>query len=240
MWERMGFLFIAVIFLTFLLGMSNVDAEGVSKGDSKASISFIEDTDSNDILDPTDPDEPYEPGEGDDGKTDNSGPLSIDYVPKLDFGKQTISLIDKTYHTKNVEPFIQVTDKRGEATGWTVTVSATPFESDDDQLEGAKIKFQNATIVTHTNYVDYGAPIPINNGDIELTTDNVTKPVVYAEEGKGRGSWLTRWFPTDESPENLNDSVSLTVIGGTAKDEMYTSTLTWTLENTPQAPEVEE
>lgn len=207
-------------------------AQGIfaeSTGTSNATVNFIEDTSVPGVLDPENPTDPFDPGDGDNDPTGNFGPLSLDYVSHLAFGEQIVSLEDETYEAKTLHPFIQVTDRRSNPTGWSVTVKATPFADagNTNLLAGATIQFSNGETLSDLGAM-YVAP---TTTDFTLTTDNQSKNVVSANSNEGRGSWITRWFPT--SPTTTNDSVKLSVPGGIMKATSYTSTLTWTLSDTP-------
>ena len=197
--------------------------------DSEATVSFTEDIQAPGILDPTDPSTPFVPGVNGnpvDPPTGDAGPLSLDYVSSLDFGSQNISMAEETYEALSLKPFIQVTDKRATSDGWNVTLSATEFTDGANSLNGATLNFRNGEAVSNNSF---SPPTP---AIVELTTDGTTVGVVSAAPDEGRGSWITRWFPTNAGA-TTNDSVTLTVPGGIAKEAAYASTLTWTLTNTP-------
>ncbi len=201
-----------------------------SIGTSNATIEFSEDTTVPPVLDPTDPTHPYVPGGGDNPPTGNSGPLSLDYVSHLNFGPQVISIKNVTYEAETLKPFIQVTDKRANPDGWHVTVKASPFASSSlHELTGAYLTFKNGETLSDLGAM-YGPP---KTGPFTLYTDSQAVKVVYANVNEGRGSWITRWFPKTPSGPTKNDSVMLTVYGGTMKAESYNSQLTWTLTTAP-------
>ncbi|HEY4599726.1 MAG TPA: WxL domain-containing protein [Cerasibacillus sp.] len=207
----------------------SADAASQSTGTSKATITFEEDTDIPDILDPDNPDEPYIPDPDDDGATGHAGPLSLDYVSSIAFGNHKLSLKEEEYQSTTITPFIQVTDKRGNATGWQVEVKATPFFDDrtTTALKGAMLHFTGGECLSSTDN-QYIAPIPET---FDLATDGLTaSKVVSASENEGRGSWVTKWCAKGEP---LNHKVTLTIPGGVAKEGVYKSTLTWTLSDAP-------
>lgn len=223
--------FFAVLFLSMFLVVSAVHA--VSTGQSKVSVEFQEDTSPPDILDPDDPTKPYDPGPGDpiDDGTGNTGPLTLDYVSSLDFGNQKISLVDQKYETTILRPFIQVTDRRIEPTGWIVQLKSTEIANESDPTEilnGATISFKNSECISNLGD-KYTAPIP---EDFILTTDEAIFNVVSAIEGAGRGTWITKWCAVSRE-EMTNENITLTVPGGTAKPGKYSATLTWVLSNAP-------
>lgn len=90
-----------------------------------------------------------------------AGPLAIVHAPTLNFGKQEISVEDKTYEMQaeqattkggDIIPyvsFVQVQDLRGTNAGWNLKVSLSAFKSEGTQnntLKGAKLLFKEGTI----------------------------------------------------------------------------------------------
>jgi len=220
-----------VVILSLTLFAQGILAETTSTGTSNATVNFIEDTSIPDVLDPENPNDPFDPGDGDNDPTGNFGPLSLDYVSHLAFGEQIVSLENQTYEAKTLQPFIQVTDRRSNPTGWHVSVKATPFADvgNTNQLTGATIQFAMGETLSDLGSM-YVAP---TTTPFILTTDNVQRNVVSAKSGEGRGSWITRWFPISPTTPTTNDSVKLSVPGGIMKATSYSSTLTWTLSDTP-------
>lgn len=99
-----------------------------------------------------------------------AGPLAIVHAPTLNFGKQEISVEDKTYEMQaerattmeneeqattkggDIVPyvsFVQVQDLRGTNAGWNLKVSLSAFKStgtQNDTLEGAELTFAGGAI----------------------------------------------------------------------------------------------
>jgi len=111
-------------------------AQADSNYDGTATAGFTPDTGTTDPLYPEAPD-PSNPNVEVPG-TGDAGPLSLDYVPTLDFGTNNIQSGKQIYHAKGVKGlvsgveetqphFVQVTDNRGTKEGWNVTAHATPF-----------------------------------------------------------------------------------------------------------------
>ncbi len=207
-----------------LLGATTLarDVYAVGSYNSNATITFNEPNDSVEILDPADPSQSLTPKPGE-GKTGDTGPLTLDYVTNLDFGTHAVSIAEQTYTaTNDPQPFTQVTDRRGTSTGWTLTVQAASFRSGgEDTLPGASLTFENGTAVSNLN----GLNAPQVNNPINVTTGGNAVNVTVANVGQGRGTWVTRWS---------KDDVKLTIPQGTATEGTHTSQLTWTLSNAPQ------
>jgi len=207
-----------------LLGATTLagDVYAVGSHNSNATITFTEPDDQVDVLDPTDPSKTLDP-QPDEGKTGDTGPLTLDYVTNLDFGTHAVSIAEQTYTaTNDPQPFTQVTDRRGTSTGWTLTVQAATFQSNgQNTLPGASLTFENGTTASNLNGLD----APRVNSPINVTTGGNAVNVTVANVGQGRGTWVTSWS---------NDDVKLTIPQGTATEGTHTSQLTWTLSDAPQ------
>lgn len=207
-----------------LLGATTLagDVYAVGSHNSNATITFTEPDDQVDVLDPTDPSKSLDPQPGE-GKTGDTGPLTLDYVTNLNFGTHDVSIAEDTHKaTNSTQPFTQVTDRRGTSTGWTLTVQAANFKNGgQDTLSGAFLTFENG--VAASNLKDLDAPQVTS--PIKVTTGGNAVNVTVANAGQGRGTWITSW---------TNDNVKLTIPQGTASEGTHTSQLTWTLSNAPQ------
>lgn len=208
-----------------LLGATTLagDVYAVGSHNSNATITFTEPDDQVDVLDPTDPSKTLDP-QPDEGKTGDTGPLSLDYVTNLDFGTHDVSVAAQTYKATNdnPQPFTQVTDRRSTSTGWTLTVQAANFQSGGaNTLPGASLAFKGGEVASNLTGLDQ----PTVNDPINVTTGGEAANVAIASAGQGRGTWITRWN---------KDNVELTVPQAAATQGTHTSTLTWTLTAGPQ------
>lgn len=183
---------------------------------STAKITFEgNDTHSNKPVNPDNPDDPNNHGTGD------QGPLSIDYVSNISFGTQEISQNKKVYVAANAKPFVQITDKRGVAGGWSLTATASKFSAaDSTELKGAILSFANGDTRTTSDNIS-GKP-----DAFDFTFNNhEAQPVMTAKSLNGQGTWLDVF----EGEEGNNTNVQLTVPAGSAQAKEYTATITWTL-----------
>lgn len=226
---------VSVIGLSTLLGATHFTyAAEPSEGNSKASITFTAGSGSVAPVDPTNPTKPLPEGPTDptDPPTGNTGSLTLDYVSSVNFGTNEISNKTVEYSTKSKKPFIQVSDRRGTGTGWSVTAMATKFTNGTtDTLPGAFITFKNASVIS----IGTGNT-PSALQTITLYTDgNSISPVVSASPGTGLGTWLARWLGTnpDLNDGSLNNNVTLTIPGGSATIGNHETTITWTLTDAP-------
>jgi len=192
-------------------------------------------------VDPTDPDGKPKPGTG--------GPLSIDFASGLSFGEQKISSTTQVYKAKAQQfdknrpngefgpNYVQVTDSRGTAAGWSLQVKQNgQFKivgSKDDKLNGkeltgAEITFKNAWV----NSVAQSKKPSIVKETFKLNTDGTgaADNIMSAKVEEGAGTYVLA-FGNDT---NGGDSIELSVPGSTTKyAEQYSTSLTWTLTDTP-------
>lgn len=207
--------------------------------DSTASVVFQPNTKPTDPVDPEDPDNPFTP---DLPATGENGPLSIDYVSNFDFGTQNITTKDATYSaaltqgkdstgaTVEKPNFVQITDNTGESLGWSLNVTQlAQLANGANELKGAKISLSNLEAVSNSAS---NAIAPTVAGTFDLTPGTASK-VTTADANQGEGTWVTR-FGADATAGA--DAVKLSVPGASVKKAAtYTSTLQWTLTQTPDA-----
>lgn len=235
---------ITALGLVTILGVSGTSytafaADGgstTSKGDvtfeKNLEPSTPQDPDTNNPVEPTDP-EVTPP---------TSGPLSIDYISTLHFGTQKISGNDEVYYaqmdklkdTKTGETvekpnYVQVTDNRGSNAGWKLTVVQDgQFKNGESELKGATLQFKSPTMKS-SKKSDANTPAA---SEMTLNPDGKTSvDAITAKANQGMGTWFDT-FGTDV--EAAAKSISLSVPGDTAKTEgKYSTSLTWTLTDTP-------
>ncbi|WP_213422590.1 WxL domain-containing protein [Bhargavaea massiliensis] len=161
--------------------------------------------------------------------TGDVGALTLDQVPFLHFGTQYVSDTSATYYAESLRPFIQVTDRRGTAQGWSVTANLEAFKSNGkDTLPGAVLKLYNGK----ASPTQSGLPsINMSSTPIELRAGAEAANVVQASQGQGIGTWTASWLPSGDS--DLNDNVTLEVPGGEASPGTHTAIITWTLVDGP-------
>ncbi|MGE7948831.1 WxL domain-containing protein [Lysinibacillus sp. NPDC093688] len=217
--------------------------------DTKAILTFKPGDGKDDItkpVDPTDPGkidpvEPVDPTEPDGKpKPGTPGPLSIDYASGLDFGEQKITSTNQVYKAKaqkfgkREKPegpnYVQVTDNRGTETGWSLQVKQNgQFKSESGkELEGAEITFKNAWV----NTASASKKPSIFKESFTLKTDGtgVAENIMSAKAGEGAGTYVLA-FGDDATG---GESIELSVPGKTTKyAEKYSTSLTWTLTDTP-------
>lgn len=216
---------------------------------SEAEISFEQNE--TEITPPTSPggEELEEPGEGGTGMV---GPLTIDYITKINFGPVKVSGNKATHYAKlaeiklkeisepkKVPNYVQVTDNRGSNAGWQLQLKQdSQFQAKDannkiSELTGAELAFDNPTLKSAQKGTEF-APLGIKQ---KLTPGAAAVAVVNATSGKGMGTWHYALGDTDEQAPK---SVSLTIPGDTAKSTnvAYKTVLKWTLVDGPEKSEV--
>lgn len=230
-----------IVFLITILSLfsfgSVISAE--SSGNSDAIVNFTEGTTPPDVVDPTDPDKPIDkedPENPTNPPTENTGPLSMDYVSSVDFGTNQISSKRAVYESTSKKPFIQVSDARGTGSGWDVTASVSNFVNDsgESSLPGAALSFENGEIKTTSDNVSQDNP-PTGSQNIVLATDGTPANVMTANNDQGLGTWIERWFPTKQE-SSTNNNVTLAVPAGSASTGTHTAEVTWTLTSAPTQP----
>jgi len=209
----------------------------VGNAETNTTVLFLPSSDSPPIVDPTNPKEPYEPGPTDpqDPATGETGSLTLDYVSSIDFGQQEISGEKKSYKSTILRPFIQVTDRRGTGAGWIVTAAVSEFNNNatEESLIGSVIRLKGGTTISPGNS---DAPYPYKN--IRLKPGGEADLVLWADPDTGRGTWVSRWYPSTEEAGSENDNVILEVPAGAATVGEHEAVITWTLIAAPgQEPE---
>ncbi|HGF7742740.1 TPA: WxL domain-containing protein [Enterococcus faecium] len=226
---------------------------------SNGVVEFVPDDSSTDPVDPNDPDpdnpvQPWDPTTPDhEPQPGTKGPLSLDYASSIDFGRNKISTTDQTYyaeaqylwnadHTeKDVDSarpnYVQVTDKRGNNAGWSLSVKQEGQLANKDtlnkELTGSTISFTDG--VADSVMVGVKAPATY---DFTLTPGQSVN-VMNAEENAGMGTWVDRFgtletMDIDGESVLKNTAITLDVPGKTPKDAVqYSTALTWILADTP-------
>lgn len=211
------------------------------------------------IRDPEHPGTIVDPGD----TPSTTGKLRIDFVPQLNFHQYKSSDEDELYpvnaqlfhdETEARGTFIQVSDFRGGAMGWTLQVrQETQFKNDqttNTQLNGAVISFDKSW----TNSVSGRDNAPTVSKDIiRLSNIGETYNLAEAKSGTGNGIWSICFGTSaaDLSPRTqdgnavtdpiynnkqvyANGAVQLSVPGATKKDPVaYSTVLTWILAELP-------
>lgn len=213
-----------------------VKAEVVGSGETTATVTFEANTGVPSLINPDKPEEPT--SVEDEQKTNLNGPLSLDYVPSISFGKNVIDAKQKMYSAEIGEfsPFVQVTDNRGTGAGWQLSASFSGFNSVEQEgkevktLPGTEIIFSNGEVVTNGSSIHEPTSGNDEEGKIKLTEEDAV--VMDAGQDEGMGSWAMVWKPKDTGA-SVNENIQLKVPGGVALAEDYKATIIWELSTVP-------
>ncbi|MGO3749106.1 WxL domain-containing protein, partial [Vagococcus salmoninarum] len=227
-----------------LLAVTALAESKSNQGQSQGEIEYIVNTDPTLPVDPMDPGNEIKPNPSNPG-TQNPGPLSIDYMSSIYFGKQKAYGNDQAYFAeldtvfmadnrqKPVPNYVQITDNRGTNQGWSLAVKQeSQFKNEGNKTLGkAELRLFNGT-PNSQNSLDKG---PVANQKIILRLDNsgqgINSNVMQAKANNGHGTW-TNMFGSDL--ETAKKSVELFVPGGTLIEKgSYRTTLIWTLSDEP-------
>jgi hypothetical protein len=223
--------------ITLLIGVLSfvTFASTVNAAESDATITFIPGDEAPPVLDPTDPEDPYDydsdiPGDPNDLPTNETGPLTLDYVSSVEFGERQIQGANASYEATTLRPFIQVSDRRGTGAGWNVTAVMSTFQNGEstDSLPSASLTFTGGVPITVPDNV---SNVPDVEQNIVLEAGGDAETVVTADINDGLGSWITRWYPSEDAEEGFNDNVTLQIPAGSniTTENAHTATITWTL-----------
>lgn len=250
-------LLVSTLALSILAGATGVSAADGGEKITNGIITFEEDTSITPPvnpedpdpekpvtpIDPTDPEKPIDP-ENPGGGT--AGPLSIDFASSFDFGKQKISVKEETYFADvqrysdgtSGPNYVQVTDKRGTAAGWSLSVTQLEqFKAGENMLAGAELTLGNQGL----NSVVGDAYKPTIKNVSQTLVPGEKTDLVSADVNKGMGTWLLYFGEQKETDAVITadgaKSVSLKVPGAAIKlkDMKYSTQLNWVLTDAPTA-----
>lgn len=250
-------------FLTLSLALtgfaSPIKAEEKRSYHSDSVIEFVPSSEPSPPVDPEKPDpekpvQPIDPTDPNGPEPGTQGPLSIDYVSSLDFGKNRISNQDQVYYAraqmyqsgqKETPNFVQITDNRGTSNGWTLLVKQKDQlkavdATQKDVLIGAQITLAAPTVTSNTT----SQAKPTATNPISLIP-GIAAVVLSAKVGSGSGLWVTYWGSVEEVEEQketgdservkVTKDIALSVPGVTPKSAVkYQTNLLWTLTDVPQ------
>lgn len=262
---------VSVLGMSVLFGGLTVHAEGAVEPpaeqrnrETHGTIKFIPSLEPIEVIPPVeggpDVDIPTHPGPG-----SNLGGLTIATAPNLNFGEHVVqmgagtaseerypmiaemqTLKDSTDKVPYVS-FVQVFDLRGTHTGWTLSVSASTFDSNAEYhsaLPGTRIEFASGALQYDSLEAQSPTIVSDDSNNILLETTGDRQVIMHAAVGKGAGISSLVWgnqtnlndqFRDAEPDEEvLNNAINLIVPAGTIlSNETYTSQLNWQLADTP-------
>ncbi|WP_165002831.1 MULTISPECIES: WxL domain-containing protein [unclassified Enterococcus] len=193
-------------------------------------------------VDPNDPDTPFTPDEPNQG---TAGLLTIDQAPDFDFGSIKLGTAKTVYAalqsgtdssgaSKEVQNFVQVTDKSGNYAGWKLSVKRTEFTgttAETNKLTGSKVTFKNAVIRNSATNAS-GTPSRFQGAGttgVEIPADQ-TVELVTAGANEGIGTWI---YSLGADAQQGRESVELFIPVSNYAPDSYVSTFTWSLTDAP-------
>lgn len=194
---------------------------------------------------PVNPDIPKDPnGENQHPEEGNStgqtGPLQINYVSHLNFGndiKLTEAKVKANLKNQGT-PFFQVSDLRGTGAGWSLNVTLGDFTSTDAKqkttIKGATIALTNGIAKTSNEADSNNQEIDaaVVHDQILLAGSTAAVPLMDAQSGTGRGTWLAS-YDKDSSKSDNDKIVFEAPTNSIDANSQYTATLTWQLSDAP-------
>lgn len=175
--------------------------------------------------------------------TENTDPstslLEITNASDLNFGSQAIGVNDMNFTDAN-SPSITITDIRGDAPGWNLSVSLGEFKdaSANRTLKGVRLFYPAVTMTTNaTVAVADRTPAAIATDTsfsdtsikgvlVDAAATPSAKTLVNAAAGKGNGQWTATYDATNKAELNVP-------AGNLAGN--YVAALTYTLTDGPAA-----
>jgi len=184
-------------------------------------------TDDDTAVTPVDPDEPSKPYPGDsvdEGNvtgTGSRGQLTIDFVSNLKFGSITTKRDSVSTTALNERAMIQVTDRRATAAGWSLQVTPSPLQNNQQSLT-TSLTLGSIQLQPGENNVS-DSPSVVNTGEL---TPGIVNNVVVAQPETGLGTWLVV-LNRGNTPTRLQIHDLKPNTGD------YTGTMAWSLTNAP-------
>lgn len=205
--------------------------------DSSAKVEF---TMGDPIVKPVDPTDPKK-DDPNPGPTPGPGPnpingMAINKIEDLDFGTNKISASNEEYdalNTKTRMPHVQITDVRGLGQGWKLSLKASEFSDGTNIVKGIRFLFKNGDAINNQGSTQDAPELTSATSTVEIATGGVSMLMASTKDPSkdGVGTWVLRW--QEVAGASKNENVKLYVPSGSVKKAgSYTSTLTWTLEDT--------
>lgn len=210
------------LFSIGILGVSPIAAQAAPVTQTAVNTSTADITlEAGDTTTPVDPIFPTVPP----GGTGNTGVLTLDNVTPFHFDKHKVVGGTATYSITADSANIQVSDRRGTGAGWKLDVTAATFKDKVDNtkvLKGAQVIIpQGDVVMTAGNTSEKPTASAVT---LEALDGEQSQTLFQAEKDQGMGTWVNQFDPSE---------VKIVVPGGNFVGE-YSSTITWTLGDTPQ------
>lgn len=176
-------------------------------------------------LDPENPENVVNPGEG----PSTVGDLRIDYISPFNFGEVSITeknrrynLLAQNFHdqTSARGNYIQVSNFKGNNTGWTLQLKQTSQfkneviqEKSEHELNGAVLSLDKGW----ANSVSDSKPPIVTRNAINIDKIGDNYEIATAEKGTGQGTWLISFGASDQN-KNGQESTLKKLVDDNGKD----------------------
>lgn len=175
--------------------------------------------------------------------TENTDPstslLEITSASDLNFGSQAIGVNDMNFTDEN-SPSLVITDIRGDAPGWNVTVSLGEFKTKDTNrtLKGVRLFYPAVTMTTNATVAVADRTPAATATDSSFSDSSIkgvlvdasatpsAKTLINAAAAKGNGQWTATY--------DASNKVELNVPAGNLAGS-YEAALTYALTDGPSA-----
>lgn len=168
-----------------------------------------------------------------------AGPLSINYASDISFGKQEVTGTQQTFYatsdtltktetgeTRQSPNLVQVTDLRGTAAGWTLSVRQNgPLKNEKGtNLSGATLSVSAYSVKSQHGEADIVTKVK----EQVLDESGSKQAIVTTPKGSGMGTWNVYVGAEGDTSK----AVKLVVPKDQPKESgKYTTSLTWLLED---------
>lgn len=213
--------------------------DNTAKTDAKVAFQAPKENPDKPVTPGTDPEKPDTPDQPGNNGNDSKALLKLVWATDFDFDSHTISSKQESYaakqlatkNSKFIPAYTEVSDKRAVQTGWNLSVKQDSdfIGTKGSTLKGAQLKLADPAVSELAN----GDISTITHQGNTLSDQNST--VMDAKQGTMPGNYFASFQGTANTTNHTDDGVSLTVPANAALADTYTTTLTWTLSNAPEA-----
>lgn len=157
---------------------------------------------------------------------------------KLNLVDEDGKLTGESNEYTNIPNFVQITDNRGTANGWNLTVSRTEFSGKDAAGVTQTLAGSELTLNQQHIYGPNGVPAPTATAGKTVKIGADTEKLMVAAKGAGTGTWSLNFGDANQDGTLVDKTGVNLVIPASAQPKAnveYTSELTWTLTDGPSA-----
>lgn len=204
-------LFPFIILFLIGIGQSSPAFAETNSLPTQGNVQFDASLQPSEIVDPEKPIHTVDPGP----TPSTEGYLRIDFVPKLNFGRNKVSEKEQSYpahaqlfhgETKARGNFVQVTDSRATGDGWKLQVrQESMFTSNaGNSIKGAYISLDK---IWANSLLDKEYAPSLQTDVIKLDKIGMTYDLATAEKNKGYGTWSIEFGASEENDVGLSSTL---------------------------------